>query len=85
MGNEGSPQLAERVYGSSQEFMELGQSGSFQASREYLAQKTIIPYAENHRLVEVHHVVVRVIGAIIHGERWYGKAMGWLITQDMLP
>ena len=65
--------------------MEPGQSRSFQAGRKYLAQKMIIPRAENHRLVEVHHVVIRVRGAIIHGERWYGKAMGWLITQDMRP
>ena len=65
--------------------MEPCQSGSFQDGREYLAQKTIIPCAENHHLVEVHHVVVQVREAIIHGERWYGKAMGWLITQDMLP
>ena len=57
---------------------------AFQAGRKYLAQKTIIPCAEDHRLVKVHHMVVRVRGAIIHGERWYGKAMGWLITQDML-
>ena len=65
--------------------MEPGQSGSFQDGREYLAQKTIIPCAKNHCLVEVHHVVVWVKGDIIHGKRWYGKIMGWLIVQDMLP
>ena len=65
--------------------MEPGQSGSLQAGREYLAQKTIILYAKNHRLVKVQHVVVWVRGAIIHGKRCYGKAVGWLLTQDMLP
>ena len=65
--------------------MEPRQSGSFHAGQEYLAQKTIIPCIENHRLVEVHHVVIQVRGAIIHSEQWYGKAVGWLITQDMPP
>ena len=79
------PQLAKRVYGSSREFVESGQSRSLQGGREYLAQKTIIPHTKNHRLVEVQHVVVWVRGAIIHGKRRYGKAVGRLITQDVLP
>ena len=60
--------------------MELGQGGSLQASREYLAQKTIISRAKNHRLVKVQHVVVWVRGANIHDKWWYGEAVGWLIT-----
>ena len=60
-------------------------AGPFKLGREYLAKKTIIPRAKNHRLVEVQHVVVWVRGAIMHGKRWYGEAMGWLITQDVLP
>ena len=75
----------EHKYGSSREFMDPGQSGSFQASREYLAQKTIVPCVEDHRFVEVHHMVVQVRGAVIHSERWYDEAIGQFISLDMLP
>ena len=59
-------------------------AGPFQTSQEYLAQKTIIPCAKDHYLVEMQHVVVWVRGAIIHVKRWYGKAARRLITQDVL-
>ena len=64
--------------------MELGQGGSLQAGQEHSAQKSVIPRAQNHRLVEVQHVVVRVRGTIIHGKRQDNKSAGRLITQDVL-
>ena len=64
--------------------MEPGQGGPLQTSWKYLAQKTIIPFAKDHYLVEVKHGVIWVRGAIIHFKRRYGKAMGRLITQDVL-
>ena len=64
--------------------MKPGHDGPLQASQEYFAQKTVIFRAQNHCLVEVQHVVIRVKGAIIHGKRRYDKAARRLITQDVL-
>ena len=55
-----------------------------QAGREHFVQKKVISCAQNHRLVEVQHVVVWVRGAIIHGKQRYSEVVGRLITQDVL-
>ena len=52
--------------------MEPGQSWAFEAGREHFTQKSIIPGVEDHRLVEVQYVIVRIGGAVVHSE-WLNK------------
>ena len=48
--------------------MELGQTRAFEASREHFTQKSFVPSVEDHRVVEVQHMIVRVGGAVVHSE-----------------
>ena len=64
--------------------MEPGQSGALEASREYFTQKLIIPGFEDHCLVEMQHVIVRIRRAVIHGEGRYREAAGRFVIQYML-
>ena len=60
--------------------MELGQSGSFHANREYLTQKSIVPGIKDHCLVKVQHMIIWVRGAIVHIKRRNDEsAMGLVI------
>ena len=64
--------------------MEPGQSGALEAGREYFTQKLIVPGVEDHCLVEMQHVIVRIRRAVIHGEGRYREAAGRFVIQDML-
>ena len=64
--------------------MEPGQSQALEAGREHFTQNSIVPDAEDHRLVEMQHVIVRIERAIVHGEGRYREAAGRIIIQNML-
>ena len=64
--------------------MEPGQSRALEASREHFTQKSIVPGVEDHRLVEMQHVIVRIGRAVVHGEGRYREAARRVIIQNML-
>ena len=64
--------------------MEPGQSRALEAGREHFTQKSIVPGIEDHRLVEMQHVIVRIGRAVVHGEGRYREAAGRIIIQNML-
>ena len=64
--------------------MEPGQSRVFQASWEYLTQKSIVADVKDHCLVEVQHMIIWIRGAVVHGEWRYDESARWLVIQDML-
>ena len=64
--------------------MEPGQSRALETSREHFTQKSIVPDVEDHRLVEMQHVIVRIGRAVVHGEGRYREAAGRVIIQNML-
>ena len=64
--------------------MELGQSRALEAGREHFTQKSIVPGVEDHRLVEMQHVIVWIGRAVVHGEGQYREAVGRIIIQNML-
>ena len=64
--------------------MEPCQGRAFEAGQEHFTQKSIIPGVEDHRLVEMQHVIVRIGGVVVHGEGRYREATGRVIIQNML-
>ena len=64
--------------------MEPGQSRALEASRECFTQKSIIPGVEDHRLVEMQYLIVRIERAVIHGEGRHREAVGRITIQNML-
>ena len=64
--------------------MEPGQSGALKAGREHFTQKSIVPGIEDHLLVEMQHVIVRIGRVVVHGEGRYREAAGRIIIQNML-
>ena len=64
--------------------MESIQSRVLEAGREHFPQKSIIPGVEDHCLVEMQHVIVRIRRAVVHGEGWYREATRRFVIQDML-
>ena len=64
--------------------MEQGQSWALEAGREHFTQKSIVPGFEDHRLVEMQHVIVWIGRVVIHGEGRYREAAGRIIIQNML-
>ena len=64
--------------------MEPGQSGGLEAGREHFTHKSIVPSVEDHHLVKMKHVIVRIRRAIVYGEGGYREAAGRFIIQNML-
>ena len=64
--------------------MKPGQSRALEAGREHFTQKSIVPDVEDHCLVEMKHVIVRVGRAVVHRERRYGEVAGRVIIHNML-
>ena len=64
--------------------MEPGQSGTFQATWEYLTQEPIVPGVKDHCLVEVQHMIIGIRGAVVHRKRWNEKSARRLIIQNKL-
>ena len=64
--------------------MEPSQSRALEAGREHFTQKSIVPGVEDHRLIEMQHVIVRIGRAVVHGKGWYREAAGRVIIQNML-
>ena len=64
--------------------MEPGQSRALEAGREHFTQKSIVPDVEDHRLVEMQHVIVRIGRTVVHDEGRYREAAGRIIIQNML-
>ena len=64
--------------------MEPGQSQALEAGREHFTQKSIVPDVEDHCLVEMQHVIVRIGRVVVHGEGRYREAAGRIIIQNML-
>ena len=64
--------------------MEQGQSGSFQASREYLTHKSIVPGVKDHYLVKVQHMIIWIRGAVVHSKRRNDESARGLVIQNML-
>ena len=64
--------------------MEPSQGGTFQASREYFAQESIVLGVKDHCLVNVQHMIIRIRGAVVHSKRWNDKSARRLIVQNML-
>ena len=64
--------------------MEPGQSRALEAGREHFTQKSIVPGVEDHFLVEMQHVIVRVGRAVVHSEGRCREASGRVIIQNML-
>ena len=64
--------------------MEPSQSGALEAGQEHVTQKSIVPGVEDHYLVEMQHVIVRIGKAVVHGEGRYREVAGRFVIQDML-
>ena len=64
--------------------MEPRQSHALEADREHFTQKLIVPGVEDHRLVEMQHVIVRIGRVVVHGEGRYREAAGRVKIQNML-
>ena len=64
--------------------MEPGQSQALEAGREHLTQKSIVPGVEDHCLVEMQHVILRIRRAVVHSEGRYREAAGRVIIKNML-
>ena len=64
--------------------MEPGQSGALEAGRKHFTQKSIVPGVEDHCLVEMQHVILRIRRAVVHGEGRYREVVGRFVIQDML-
>ena len=64
--------------------MEPGQSRALEAGWENFTQKSIVPGVEDHRLVEMQHVIVRIRRSVVHGEGRYREATVRVIIQNML-
>ena len=64
--------------------MEPCQSGSFQASQENLAHKSIVLSIKDHCLVKVQHMIIWIKGAVIHCKRRNDESARRLIVQNML-
>ena len=64
--------------------MELGQSGTFQASWEYLTQELIIPDVKDHCPVKVQHMIIWIRGVVVHSKLWNDKSVRRLIIQNIL-
>ena len=64
--------------------MEPGQSRALEAGWEHFTQKSIVPGVEDHRLVEMQHVIVRIGRAVVHGEGRYREVVGRVIIQNIL-
>ena len=64
--------------------MEPGQSRALEAGREHFTQKSIVLGVEDHCLVEMQHVIVRIERAVVHGKGRYREAAGRVIIQNML-
>ena len=64
--------------------MEPGQSRALKAGQEHFTQKSIVPGVEDHRFVEMQHVIIRIGRAVVQGEGRYREATGRVIIQNML-
>ena len=64
--------------------MEPGQIRALEAGREHFTQKSIFPGVEDHRLVEMQHVIVRIGRAVVHGEGRYREGARRIIIQNLL-
>ena len=64
--------------------MEPSQSGTFQASREYLTHKLIIPGVKDHCLVKVQHMIIWIRGVVVHSKWKNDESARGLIVQNML-
>ena len=64
--------------------MEPGQSGSFQAGREYLTQKSIVLDVKDHCLVKVQHMIVWIRGVVVHSKQRNDKSARGLVIQNVL-
>ena len=57
---------------------------ALEAGQEHLTQESIVPSSENHRLVEVQHMIVWIGGAVIYSERRHNESTGRFVVQNML-
>ena len=64
--------------------MEPGQSGSFQASWEYLTQTSIVPDVKDHCRVKVQHMIIWIKGAVVHNKRWNDESARGIVIYNML-
>ena len=64
--------------------MEPGQIRALEADREHFTQNLIVPDVEDHRLVEMKHVIVQIGRAFVHGEGRHREGAGRIIIQNML-
>ena len=59
--------------------MEPGQCRALEAGQKHFTHKSIIPGVEDHRLVKMQHVIVRIGIVVVHGEGRYREAAGRII------
>ena len=64
--------------------MKPGQSRALEAGLENFTQKSIVPGVEDHCLIEMQHVIMRIGRAVVHGEGRHREAVGRIIIQNML-
>ena len=64
--------------------MELGHGRTFQASREYLTQESIVPGVKDHCLVEVQHMIIWIRGVVVHSKRRNDESVRGLVIQNVL-
>ena len=57
---------------------------ALEAGREHFTQKLIVPDVEDHCLVEMQHVIVRIGRVVVHREGQYRETTGRVIIQNML-
>ena len=64
--------------------MEPSQSRALEAFREHFTQKSVVPGVEDHHLVKMQHVIVRIGRDVVHSKGWYREATGRVIIQNIL-
>ena len=64
--------------------MEPSLGGTFQASREYFAQESIVPSVKDHCLVKVQHMIIWIRGVVVHNKRWNDESARRHIVQYMM-
>ena len=63
--------------------MKPGQSRALEAGWEHFTEKSIVLSVEDHRLVEMQHVIVQIGRSVLHGEGRYREVAGRIIIQNM--
>ena len=64
--------------------MEPGQSWAFEAGWEHFTQNSVVPGVEDHCLVELQHMIVRVGGVIVHSKWRNNESTRRFIVKNML-